>query len=199
VKKEAICRIFSHMPELQTDRLILRRMRLSDARDMYDYASRPEVTRYLLWSPHPDIYHTEDYLRYIATRYATGSFYDWAVILKKSDRMIGTCGFTTIDCPHDAAEIGYVLNPDHHGMGIATEAVEAVLAFGFEKLLLHRIEARFMEGNVASLRVMEKVGMHFEGYRRESMLVKGSYRTIGTCSILFDEYVRRKSELRERV
>ena len=194
MKKEAICRIFSHMPELQTERLILRRIRVSDAEDMYHYARRPEVTRYLLWSPHPDIYHTQDYLRYLATRYAAGTFYDWGVILKQNGRMIGTCGFTTIDCAHDAAEIGYVLNPDYHGMGIATEAVEAVLAFGFDKLLLHRIEARFMEGNDASLRVMEKVGMRFEGWRRESMLVKGSYRTIGYSSILFDEYAKRKAE-----
>ena len=194
MKKELVCRMFSHMPQLQTERLILRRMRVSDAEDMYHYARRPEVTRYLLWSPHPDIYHTQDYLRYLATRYAAGTFYDWGVILKQNGRMIGTCGFTTIDCAHDAAEIGYVLNPDYHGMGIATEAVEAVLAFGFDKLLLHRIEARFMEGNDASLRVMEKVGMRFEGWRRESMLVKGSYRTIGYSSILFDEYAKRKAE-----
>ena len=139
-------------------------------------------------------YQEQDYLRYLATRYAAGTFYDWGVILKQNGRMIGTCGFTTIDCAHDAAEIGYVLNPDYHGMGIATEAVEAVLAFGFDKLLLHRIEARFMEGNDASLRVMEKVGMRFEGWRRESMLVKGSYRTIGYSSILFDEYAKRKAE-----
>jgi ribosomal-protein-alanine N-acetyltransferase len=83
-------------------------------------------------------------------------------------------------------------------MGIAPEAVEAVLAYGFDRLLLHRIEARFMEGNDASLRVMEKVGMRFEGFRRESMLVKGSYRTIGTCSILFDEYAKRKAEMGEK-
>ena len=194
MKKEAICRIFSHMPELQTERLILRRMRVSDAEDMYHYARRPEVTRYLLWSPHPDIYHTQDYLRYLATRYAAGTFYDWGVILKQNGRMIGTCGFTTIDCAHDAAEIGYVLNPDYHGMGIATEAVEAVLAFGFDKLLLHRIEARFMEGNDASLRVMEKVGMRFEGYQRESMLIKGRYRTIGCCSLLSSEYQAKKTK-----
>jgi len=199
MKKEAICRIFSHMPELQTERLLLRRMRVTDAEDMYDYARRADVTRYLLWSPHPDIGHTRDYLQYIATRYAAGSFYDWAVVLKENGRMIGTCGFTTIDCPHDAAEIGYVLNPDYHGLGIAPEAVEAVLAFGFENLFLHRIEARFMEGNEASLRVMEKVGMRFEGYRRESMLVKGRYRTIGHCSILSDEYAARKAEKRENL
>lgn len=194
MKKELICRIFSHMPELETERLLLRRMRLGDAEDMYEYARQTEVTRYLLWSPHPDISHTRDYLRYIASRYATGSFYDWAMVLKKSGKMIGTCGFTAFDCPHDSAEIGYVLNPAWRGMGLAPEAVQAVLAFGFDRLLLHRIEARFMEGNAASLRVMEKVGMRFEGYQRESMLVKGSYRTIGCCSLLSSEYKRRKAE-----
>jgi ribosomal-protein-alanine N-acetyltransferase len=128
------------------------------------------------------------YLHYLATRYAAGSFYDWAIVLKSSGRMIGTCGFTAFDCPHDAAEIGYVLNPDYRGQGIAPEAVRAVLAFGFDKLALHRIEARFIEGNEASLRVMEKVGMRFEGYRREAMLIKGTYRTIGYSSILRAEY-----------
>lgn len=198
MRKELICRIFSRMPELQTDRLTLRRMRVGDEEDMYAYARRSEVTRYLLWSPHPDLLYTRDYLRYLATRYATGSFYDWAIVLKQNGRMIGTCGFTSFDCAHDAAEIGYVLNPDYRGQGIAPEAVRAVLAFGFERLMLHRIEARFIEGNDASLRVMEKVGMHFEGYRRESMLVKGSYRTIGYASILRDEYMSMVAKQNEK-
>ena len=188
MKKEHICRIFSRIPELRTERLILRKMRVGDEEDMYAYARKSEVTRYLLWSPHPDIYYTRDYLHYLATRYAAGSFYDWAIVLKSSGRMIGTCGFTAFDCSHDAAEIGYVLNPDYRGQGIAPEAVRAVMAFGFDKLALHRIEARFIEGNEASLRVMEKVGMRFEGYRREAMLIKGVYRTIGYSSILRAEY-----------
>lgn len=198
MKKELICRIFSRMPELQTERLILRKMCVGDAEDMYAYARRSEVTRYLLWSPHPDLFYTRDYLRYLATRYATGSFYDWAIVLKSTGRMIGTCGFTSFDAPHDAAEIGYVLSPDYRGQGIAPEAVRAVLAFGFERLALHRIEARFIEGNDASLRVMEKVGMRFEGYRREAMLVKGSYRTIGYSSILRHEYARLYAPLDEK-
>lgn len=188
MKKELICRIFSNMPELHTERLTLRRMRLSDAEDMYDYAHRADVTKYLRWSPHPDLYHTKDYLRYLSTRYATGSFYDWAVIHKASGRMIGTCGFTAFNCPDDSAEIGYVLHPDFWGQGIAVEAVRAVLSFGFDNLLLHRVEARFIEENKASLRVMQKIGMTFEGYMRESMLIKGSYRTIGYCSILRSEF-----------
>ena len=72
--------------------------------------------------------------------------------------------------------------------GIAVEAVREVMRFGFETLQLHRIEAKFIEGNTASLRVMEKTGMRFEGYHRDSMLIKGTYRTIGVCGILREEY-----------
>ena len=188
MKREKICKIFSHMPTLTTERLILRPMRVEDAGDMFAYACREEVTTYLLWSPHPDRSYTEKYLRYLRGRYALGEFYDWAVVEKESGRMIGTCGFTRFDFPNDSAEVGYVLNPDFHGRGYATEAATEVLRFGFERLALHRIEAKFMEGNEASLRVMQKLGMRWEGYRRDAMYVKGQYRTIGICSILRDEF-----------
>ncbi len=188
MERERICRIFSNMPVLNTERLILRPMQVSDAEDMFRYARREDVTEYLLWSPHPSRQYTEDYLRYLQRRYALGEFYDWAVVDRESGRMIGTCGFTRFDFPHNSGEIGYVLNPEYHGKGLGTEAAERVLRFGFEQLELHRIEAKFMRGNEASLHVMEKLGMTLEGYRRDGMLVKNRYRTIGVCSILRDEF-----------
>lgn len=188
MKKEKIYRIFSRMPVLETDRLLLRPMRVGDAEDMYDYAKREEVTKYLLWSPHKSFFFTKDYLSYIECRYSAGDFYDWAVVEKESGRMIGTCGFTSFDFTNDVGEIGYVLNPDFHGKGYGTEAATRVVAFGFKNLELHRIEAKFMEGNAASLRVMEKLGMTFEGYRRDAMFVKGKYRTIGVSAVLRQEY-----------
>ena len=187
MKRETVCRIFSDIPTLKTERLILRGMRVTDAADMYRYARREDVTEFLLWSPHPTVSYTEEYLRYLQGRYALGEFYDWAVVEKVSGRMIGTCGFTRFDFPHNGGEIGYVLHPEFHGKGYATEAAERVLRYGFEELKLHRIEAKFMQGNDASLHVMEKLGMRFEGYRRDGMLVKGSYRTIGICSVLSGE------------
>ncbi len=178
------------MPTLSTSRLILRPMRVGDAYDMYEYACREDVTEYLLWSPHSSVAYTRDYLAYIESRYATCEFYDWAITLADTGKMIGTIGFTKIDCPHNKGEIGYVLSPDYHGVGIATEAAQRIVRFGFEKLDLHRIEARFMQGNEASLAVMKKLGMTFEGYAKDSMLVKGRYRTIGVCAILEDEFER---------
>ena len=70
------------------------------------------------------------------------------------------------------------------------EALVRVLQFGFDNLGLHRIEAKYIEDNVRSRHVMEKVGMRFEGVLREAMLVKGNYVNVGVCSILRSEWER---------
>lgn len=191
MKKETVFRTFSKMPVLQTERLTLRKLTPRDAQDMFDYAHRADVTRYLTWSPHPDVRYSREYLEYLQGRYAGGMYYDWGVIDRSTGKMIGTCGFTSFNCTHDKAEIGYVLHPDYWGKGLAAEAVKKILDFGFEKLRLHRIEAKFMKENARSLRVMEKVGMTFEGYEREAMLIKGTYVTVGTCAILKDEWEKK--------
>ena len=188
MKKQTIYHIFSRIPQLETDRLILRRLQLNDAEDMHEYAHRADVTRHLTWDPHPNIAYTREYLAYVSAHYAAGDFHDWAVIDRESDRMIGTCGFTRFHYESDCAEIGYVIHPAYWGRGIATEAVGAVIRFGFQRLELNRIEAKFMEENMASRRVMEKNGMIFEGIQRQSMYIKGEYRNVGICSILRREF-----------
>lgn len=192
MKKENVYRIFSKIPTLETERLILRKMLVSDKEDIYAYSCRDDVTEFLTWSPHQSMSYTQDYLRYIGQRYSVGDFFDWAVVEKASGRVIGSCGFTRFDYPNDAGEIGYVFHPDFGGKGYATEAVAEVVRFGFVALKLHRIEARYIKGNDRSCKLMERLGMRFEGERRESMLVKGAYRTVGTYSILAGEY--QKSE-----
>lgn len=188
MRKENLYRIFSHMPTLETERLILRPMSVADTADMYEYAKNEEVTRYLLWSPHQSAEHTRRYLELVAARMRVGAYREWAVALRETDRMIGTCGFANIDCANNCGELGYVLNPAYRGQGFAPEAARRVLRFGFDVLGLHRIEARYMVGNDASRRVMEKIGMKEEGVRRGAMLVKGVYRDIGTYAILVNDY-----------
>ena len=188
MKKETVFRVFSNIPTLQTERLTLQKLSPRDASDLFEYAHRADVTRYLTWTPHPDPAYSREYLEYLQGRYAGGMFYDWGVRYREDGKMIGTCGFTSFNCTHDKAEVGYVLNPDYWGKGLAAEALACVIRFGFEKLHLHRIEAKFMEENVNSLRVMEKVGMTLEGYARESMFVKGRFVTVGTCAILRSEW-----------
>ena len=199
MKREIIYSVFSDMPRIVTDRLILRQMKACDARDMFEYASNPNTTRYLTWKAHPSVEYTEEYLKYLQTRYAAGDFYDFAVTLKDSGKMIGTCGFTRFHAESNSAEIGYVINPAYHGQGIATEAARAVISFGFSELKLHRIEARHMVGNDASHRVMEKLGMSFEGYHKDAIYVKGEYKTVGYCAItkekFFDIYSKEENNV----
>ncbi len=186
------------LPVLETARLLLRPLAKEDAVDMFDYARRQDTSRFLLWSPHPSLAYTRSYLAMIGRFYRKGQFFDWAVVERSSGRMIGTCGFTRLAEQHKTGEIGYVLNPDYHGRGYATEAVEAVIRFGFETLELNRIEGRYMVENLPSRRVMERCGLAFEGIQRQSMLVKGRYRDIGLCALLREEYdlLQRRSQAR---
>ncbi len=188
MNRDEITRIFRDPPYIETDRLLLRKMQKKDAADMYEYACRHDVTRYLLWEPHESETYTYKYLAYIQSRYRAGDFFDWALTIKDGGKMIGTCGFTRLNIESNSGEIGYVLNPVFWGYGLAPEAVNAVLRYGFCELRLHRIEARYMVGNDRSRRVMEKVGMQFEGVGRDSMHVKGKYVSIGTCAILRNEF-----------
>ena len=188
MKKSILTNIFANVPTLETKRLILRKILVSDADDMFDYSKDQNVTKYLTWSPHPDKYYTVDYIKFVSRKYKTAEFRDWAVIDKASGKMIGTCGFTTIDLQNRRGEIGYVYNPEFWGKGIAAEALECVMEFGFLKLDLNRIECRFMVENTSSRRVMEKCGMTFEGVYREHIFVKEKYRDVGVCAILRSEY-----------
>jgi len=188
--RDEIIRVFRDIPTIETERLILRRMTKKDADDMFDYAQREDTTKYLTWNPHPTRKFSYQYLVYLHQKYRSGEFYDWGIELRDTGKMIGTCGFTRFDYGNDSGEVGYVINPDYWGRGYATEAVKRVIRFGFDYLSLHRIEAKYMEENVASRRVMEKCGMTFEGVYRDSLFIKGGYVSVGVCAILKSDFNR---------
>lgn len=190
MKDSKITRLFSRIPTLETDRLTLRRIKNCDAYDMYDYSCRSDVTKYLLWSPHPSIDYTKAYISSLQSQYRSGNFYDWAIVLRDENKMIGTVGYTEINTHNNSAELGYVINPHFWRKGFATEAVSALIEFGFVELGLNRIYARYMVGNENSRRVMEKCGMSFEGINRSLLYVKNEYRDIGICAVLADDYVK---------
>lgn len=178
------------LPRLCTPRLSLRAMRVGDSADMFSYASLPQVTEYLLWQPHESERATKRYLEYAQKLYRSGEMVDWAVTLEETGRMIGTCGFASLDGENRSGEIGYVLHPDFWGKGLAAAALRAVMQYGFETLGLHRIEGRHMRGNESSGKVMQKCGMHYEGTLRDSLYVKGRFRTIVMYSVLEEEYAK---------
>lgn len=89
---------------------------------------------------------------------------------------------------HNRAEIGYVISTKNWGKGYGTEVANAVISFGFEQMELERIQARCFIDNIASQRVMEKVGMTYEGTLRKAMFVKGKFQDIKIYSILREEF-----------
>ncbi len=188
MNERKVQKIFKKMPILLTERLTLRKLSVADSRDMYEYSRRSIVTKYLLWHEHESESQTYNFLSDVSDWYKRGAYSDWAVTLSNSGKMIGTCGFTSFDFEHGRAEIGYVLNPDFWGQGIATEAVGAVTEFAFKELDANRVEIHFIEGNNASLRVAEKCGMTFEGYLKQYMLIKGEYKNIGFAAVTRDRF-----------
>ena len=188
MKLNFLSKNFSHIPTLETPRLIFRAVKRTDLHDIHEYASNPKTSEFLLWEPHKTLEYTREFIELVISRYKSGEYNDWALIHKESNKMIGTCGFTRIDQANSVVEIGYVISPQYWGQGLATEAAGKIIEFAFEELQINRIEAKFMFGNEASLAVMKNVGMKFEGYQRDAMFVKGKFRTIGISSILKREY-----------
>lgn len=176
--------------KINTNRLLLRAMSVKDAVDMYEYAGLPKVTEYLLWAPHDNLKYTKNYLKSVESSYKKGEFFDWGIELIQTGKLIGTCGIANMDLPNSTAEIGYVINPAFWGKGYASEALKAVISYCFENLNFNRVEAKYLLGNNASRRVMEKCGMRFEGIKRDGLFVKDGYKSVGTCAILQSDYRR---------
>ena len=180
--------IFSHLPVLETKRLILRPLSMKDAEDMYAYSRDPEVSRTVLWSTHENIRQTRLFLRAAISQYKKGLPASFAIVLRDSGRMIGTIGFMWVNTDHKSAEVGYSLSRDYWNQGIMTEALKKVVAFGFEELRLNRIEAQHQLDNPASGRVMLHVGMQYEGTLRQRLNNKGRYVDVALYAILRSDW-----------
>lgn len=176
--------VFSNLPRIETDRLILRPLRMSDARDMFAYSKDPEVSRHVLWDPHKTIWDSRRFLMFARKQYRRGFPGSFAMELKEGGRMIGTIGFMWVNPDFKSAEVGYSMSRDWWNKGLMTEALQAVLRFGFEELKLNRIEAQHETENPASGRVMAHCGMQFEGILRQRVVNKGCFRDVALYAIL---------------
>ena len=176
--------IFSSLPTLKTDRLILRPIKRSDAQDLYAYAQDPAVSRHVLWDAHKNVQESRQFIRAARRQYRRGLPGSFAITLRDSGRMIGTVGFMWLNPDWQSAEVGYSLSREYWNRGIMTEALRAVIAFGFDTLGLNRIEAQHETDNPASGRVMQHVGMRYEGTLRQRIKNKGKYVDVKLYAIL---------------
>ncbi len=178
-------------PIIETERLILRDIRISDIDDMFEYASHDIITQYVLWDTHLSTNDTMVFINLTIKAYKKGNHFDWGIELKSNGKFIGTAGFPNMDIKNRNSELGFVVSQDYCGQGIATEAAKAVLGFGFKELKLHRIWARHFQDNKASKKVIQKLGMIYEGTMRESVCKNDVFHNLLFHSILEEKELTR--------
>jgi RimJ/RimL family protein N-acetyltransferase len=164
------------MVHLRTERLILREFEPDDWEALHAVESDPAVARYQSFAPRTP----EESRAYVLGAITDASeiprrTWDLAVVLAAADRLIGRCGLGVTDEDGEQAMVWYTIHPDAWGRGYATETARAVVGFGFRDLGFHRIWADCDPANVASWRVLEKIGMRREGWLRENARVKGEW------------------------
>ena len=179
---------FSHLPVLETKDLILRKPVMKDAKDIYRYASDPEVARYVLWDPHRSLSETRTFIRFLRSRIRAGYPSSWAVTLRETGTVIGTIGFIWYSDENRSAELGYSFSREYWNHGYATQALTAVIDALFRSLPINRLEAQHDVRNPASGRVMEKSGLRQEGILRDRIMNKGEYVNVALYAILRSDW-----------
>jgi len=179
-------------PELMTTRLALTRVTPLDRESLYELFSSPDVVRYYDLEPFTDVTQADKLIDLFDTRMGSGLGIRWGIRLKTSGELVGTCGFNAWSEKMRNGTIGFDLKPAHWSKGIATEALFEIMHVAFSGRLpcgpLHRIQADTIPGNIASEKVLRKLGFKEEGLRRESVYVRGAYQDMKCFGLLRPEF-----------
>ncbi len=174
-------------PALETPRLVLRELQPEDAAAAFEFYSDPEVVRYYD-SPLTQLDQAREEIAHHRRRFEAGEAIRWGIVVKGEGRVAGTCGYFARDTACRHATLSYVLARRHWNKGLMTEALEAVVRFGFERYGLHRIEAHVAVPNRGSLRLLQKLGFREEGRLRERFFVDGRFHDETMLSLLEGDF-----------
>ncbi|MBS7786749.1 GNAT family N-acetyltransferase [Flavobacterium sp. CYK-55] len=166
---------FSPFPNLETSRLLLRRVTADDAQQIFALRSNPETMKFI---PRPLVTNIDEALEHfkmIDDKINSNEGINWAITLKGNPQLIGIIGHYRLQPENHRTEIGYMILPEYNGQGITTEAIDAVLAYGFEVMQLHSIEAVIDPENYASEKVLIKNGFVKEAHILENELYEGKF------------------------
>ncbi|MCP4567417.1 MAG: GNAT family N-acetyltransferase [FCB group bacterium] len=176
---------------LETERLILRRFNLKDAPRVQLLAGDKAIAETTLNIPHPyEDGMAEEWIGTHEDQRNAGKLENFAIVQKEDNNLVGAIGLV-IKREFESAEMGYWVGKPYWGKGYCTEAARAVLKYGFEQLELNRIHAHYMVSNSASAKVMEKIGMQYEGHLRQAIKKWGKFHDYKAYSILKSEYVQK--------
>jgi len=172
------------LKEINTQRILLREIEEKDLYNIYEYASDEDVARYMPWETHKSLDDTHNFIDTEIEKYKTNTSLNYAIVLKENNKMIGTAGCFEYKDGDKFAQGGYVINKKYWGMGLVPEAMKAIIEYLFNEKDVHRVYAKHYVGNEKSGRVMQKLGMKFEGTMEDSVFVKGKYITTKHYAII---------------
>ena len=175
---------FTPFPILETDRLVLRSVDKNDVNEIFALRSDAEIMKFI---PRPLVKNLEEALEHIASidaKIKANEGINWAITLKGNPKLIGIIGHYKIKPEHFRSEIGYMLSPKFNGKGIISEAVSRVIAYGFQEMKLHSIEAIIDPENIASARVLEKNNFIKEAHLKENEFYDGRFLDTVIYSLL---------------
>ena len=170
-------------PQLTTHRLSLKQFLAADLKYIYAGLSHPQVVRYYGVS-YQTLEETKKQLHWFQELESSGTGRWWALWSAGNANFLGAAGFNNLSQTHRKVELGFWLLPEYWGNGFTSEALEAVLAYGFEQLGLHRIEAFVECGNEKSSRVLLKQGFRHEGTQRDCEIKHGHFISLQTFAKL---------------
>jgi [ribosomal protein S5]-alanine N-acetyltransferase len=172
----------------ETERLILRRLEKGDAARVQELAGDYEVAYNTLMMPHPyEDGLAEPFIERVNEEWDHGNSYTFCIASKSDNLLMGVIGIHPAPTNRNA-EIGYWIGVPYWNKGYVTEAARRVVQFGFEDLKLNRIHASYFTRNPASGRIMQKIGMTYEGMMRQHYMRFGEFVDVGYYAILRSEY-----------
>jgi ribosomal-protein-alanine N-acetyltransferase len=179
-------------PEILTERLVLRPIDLEDSFYIYEYAKDKEVSLYTLWEPHTSVMDSEEFIKeYVFKMYKDNTPEPLAICFKDEPKhIIGTVGCFWVSLSSHVMELAYALKKEHWNKGITTEASFAIMKYCFENFEVNRIQCRCKVENQASKKVMEKLGMQYEGIHRKEIYHRDQHWDMYYFSLLRDEFLK---------
>ena len=160
---------------LQSKNICFKPLSLNDVMDLHDYASDEEVARYIGWKLMNTLDETREHIKTMMKRESDGTHFYASIAPKSTQTIIGTAMIFNFDKEAKYAEIGYVLHKSYWGRGYGTESVALISDFAFKSLNLHKLNARVVDANVGSVRVLENNGYEQEGRLRDHYFIAGKY------------------------
>ncbi len=180
---------FENFPELESHRLILRKLKLTDASDVQLIRSDERVMIYMDAERHMSVQQSEKSISEKLNMYKEKTGILWAIIEKSTGRFIGDFAFFKIDHKNSRAEIGYTLKPEFWKKGYMKEAMISIFNFGFTDFNLHSLEANINPKNENSRGILEKMGFQKEAYFRENYYYNGDYLDSEIYSLLRSDFL----------